>query len=371
MKKIFFTLLICFLSFSVFSQVAESKQTFFHGSELYAGIHTEMWNDFQVKQQTWESVLPVYYSMNLDKVTQGLALDAVTSPTLAFQTGDGVNNNVLPRIAGSKVRASYNFKDYFLATTGVQIPTGNSKLSSSEVPVAGAIATPQMAFQVSDVQTGFNWSSSLSSSYQLTDELVVGAGASYLLRGSYIPVDSSGTYKPGDELTLTVGTDYDILFGDMQVKLMGEYMFSWYGTDTYNNSDVYQALIRHTINLRADCKPQNGLRNLAVLSFNIFGKNGLNKLSQYTGKADIFLLSDYVYLRPIAAFSPYVIANVNMFANNNGEGGNAFVGGAGAGCSMEINRALSIRAQLVLQGGALNGYGLVGAELNGGINYVF
>jgi hypothetical protein len=344
--------------------------TFFQGTQLYTGLHAEMWN--YIDQQTWEAVVPVYYSMGLDKVTKGLALDLVTSPVLAFVTGTGTGS--LFRVAGSKIRASYNVKDYVLVTSGVQIPTGNNNLSAQEQSVVSNMGTRQLGFMVTDVQSGINWNTTATSSFQINDDFIIGAGLGYLLRGRYTPVAGGGSYNPGDELTFTAGCDYTMLFSETKLKLMGEYMFTYYGVDRLNDTTkVFQASPRHTINLRGDLKPARGLRDLAVLSLNLFGENKVwtGTIQQPRGKTDIFTLSNYLYLSKMANISPYVLATVNLFVPNSDVPGQAFVAGLGAGGALQISRTLSVRAQAAVEGGSMNNNGLFGVELNGGINYVF
>jgi|GEM_PF-5748874 hypothetical protein len=370
MKTTIASAALCCLACLAAAQTDGGRVSFFHGSQLYTGVHAEVWN-FE-GQQTWEVVLPIYYSLGLDALATGLAVDAVTSPVLGLLNGP--NAGTLARVAGSKIRASYNFRDFVLFTAGLQVPTSPNKLSTEEQNVVSWLATPEMEFKVSDVQSGLNGNVSASSSYRVNDDFVLGGGIGYLLRGQFVPVDGGGEFDPGDEFTATLGGDYGFLLGRTSVKIMAEYMFTVYGTDRLAGNKVFRAAPRNTINLRFDVKPARGLRDLAVLSLNIYGKNRILSASLppiQRGRTDIFLLTDYLYFAKTGAVSPFILATARLYAQNGGGGGDAFVAGLGGGGAFAVSRALSIRAQAALDGGTLNGSGMFGVEINGGISYVF
>ena len=72
----------CVIVDSLLKRSVQQEQTsFFRGTKLYTGLHFELWN--YDKTQTFETVLPIYYSMDLSNYLSGLALDLVTSPTFA------------------------------------------------------------------------------------------------------------------------------------------------------------------------------------------------------------------------------------------------------------------------------------------------
>ncbi|MCU0609714.1 MAG: hypothetical protein MUF22_08125 [Chitinispirillaceae bacterium] len=348
---------------------APAQTGFFRGSQGFSGLHAELWR--YAGQSTGEFVLPIYYSIGLKNVAPGLALDVVTSPTLALQAGAATNT--LFRVAGSKLRASYNFNNLFLATAGVQVPTGSNTLSQSEQSVAGAISTPQMAFKITDMQSGVNGSFSLASSIQVDDDLVVGAAVGGLVRSEFIPVKDAKAFNPGDELTATLGADYTLQLSGSRLTLMGEYLFSYYTWDRSGNIAFYHAAPRHGINLRADHKPVQGVRNLAALAFNLYGKNRQLVAGSITNKvrSDIFLLNDYLYFPAVRNMFPYALVTANVFTEGGSGTGKAVVGGLGGGGAWQMSRAMVIRGQAVLQGGAMNRTPLYGIELNGGVQYVF
>jgi hypothetical protein len=363
------------------AQVNTSRINFFQGSQGYAGLHAELWR--YTGQTTLEFVLPLYYSIGLDRAAPGLALDVVTSPTFAAQTGVGNEASTVLRVAGSKIRASYNFKNLFLATAGIQIPTGKNALSANEQPAAAAISTPQMAFRVAEVQSGFNENFTVASSIEMSDDLFLGGALGYLIKGGYAPVEKAKTFSPGNEFTVTLGADYTMLLSNSKFKLMGEYMLTLYGKDKYNDTAFHQAAPRHTFNFRGDLKPAHGLRNLAVLSFNLYGKDKsitpkivtpLDTVPERVVenvRTDILMLNDFLYFPPGKTLAPYAVFSTNIFTPSGGATGNAMVFGLGAGGTLSVSRVMSVRGQLVIEAGSLNKSFMMGGELNGGIQYVF
>jgi len=104
---------------------------------------------------TLETVVPIYYSMSLSRLLEGLALDVVTSPTFAMYGGsDQAQTDKLFAVSNTKIRGSYTVRDFVLVTAGVQIPTGGNKLSQDQMRTAGAISTKQMGFKVSRAGSG-------------------------------------------------------------------------------------------------------------------------------------------------------------------------------------------------------------------------
>jgi hypothetical protein len=386
MKKRTPLLIILMCAAAFCAQINTTRINFFEGSQGYIGLHAELWR--YTGQSTLEFVLPLYYSLGLPQVTPGLALDVVTSPTYAVQTGVGNDASSVLRVAGSKLRFSYNCKNLFLATAGVQIPTGTNALSMKEVPAAAAISTPQMAFKIADVQSGFNEDFTVATSLDMGDDFVLGGALGYLIKGGFTPVEKAKTFSPGNEFTFTAGADYTMQFPQSKLKLMGEYMFTYYGRDKYDDTAFHQAAPRHTINLRADLKPAHGLRNLAVLSFNLYGTNkaispekqipvgggGTSTIPEKTfetARTDILLFNDFLYFHPGRTLAPYAVLTSNIFTPSGGATGDAVVFGLGAGGSLYLSRVMTIRAQLVIEGGEMNKNMMLGGELNGGVQYVF
>ncbi|MFH1759635.1 MAG: hypothetical protein ABIA63_00910 [bacterium] len=368
LKSKFLLILIILISIPIDAQ--EPRTSFFRGSNIYSGLHLEFWNWSNV--QTLETVLPIYYSMNLDAFFDGLAIDAVTSPTFALTHKEEANT--IFGLAGTKIRTSYNYKNLVIGTFGVQIPTGTNKLSASQTQTVGAIATKQMAFKLSRFNTGLDMDFTASSSYEILEDLVLGASLGFLMHGSFTPTEGMKKYNPGNEFTIALGTDYTIFAMNRKISLYGDFIWTTYTADEYDKKDVFDAGEKITFNLRGSIKLNQYFLNMLGITFNSRGNNTNINNDTTVNKIDAgeeLLLSNYIYLLGVKKYSPYAIGKISIYGSNGAKSGSAFILGMGGGGSLALAGNISIKAQAVLELGSMTGSALIGMELSGGINYVF
>lgn len=355
----------------------ERQSSFYRNNRLFTGLHVEYWNYQQI--HTLETVLPVYYSLGLENVLEGLAFDVVTSPTMAMNGGEMFSStNVLFAVANTKIRSSLNINDVVLVTAGLQIPTGSNQLSAEQRHVVGAVSSRQMNFKIARFQTGFDLDFTAASSYQFSDELVLGMAAGYLLHLPFTPIEdvpgvTPAKYDPGDEIAITVGADIKTLMGGLKTRIMGDFMTNLYLPDKDGGNKVFRAGPRFSVDARMDMKASNGKRNLAVLSINIFGKDKVilpgSDLKRAQG--DQFSLTDYLYPGKWGEVSPFAIMKVSLYTPNDNDAGRALLGGLGGGLRVPVRKTLNLRLQFLVEGGGMGGDAILGSEIGGGLQYVF
>ncbi|MFC1584923.1 hypothetical protein ACFL5V_05200 [Fibrobacterota bacterium] len=379
----------------------ETQISFFRGSQLYSGGHLESWavNDVRVTQ----IALPVMYSMDLKGLLPGLALDAVTTPVTGFLSGDatGVPDNTAAfGLSGTKSRISYNFKDRLVTTLGVQTPTGPSELALGQSALEGAFSTRQMHFRIAGLGSGWNIHYTLSSAVEIADDLIIGGSIGILTTGLYHPTEPDSMYNintglfelttddwnSGNEFSAAAGVDYIVYAGGRKMKMLGDLVYTYFTTDVWNGSDVFQAGPKWALNATAGTKISQGMYSTINLNVIFRQKNTIvdGGFDAMTGETvDVkrkagtdVLLSHYLQFIRNKSKKPYVIARIYKFgaresAFTNRRFGNTLTGGLGAGGRMLLSARISLNGKAIVDIGGMDGNLLYGAELNGGINVRF
>ncbi len=350
-----------------------SRTGFFRNTRLYSGLHLELWN--YRKTQTLEAVLPLYYSMELQELVEGMAVDVVTSPTLALVNGaSSVEPNTLFGVANSKVRLSQNISNLVLLTAGLQIPTGVNKLSASQKNAAGAISTQQMSFKVSRASSGLDADFTAATSYEFTEDLVLGLAVGYLLHGSYIPVKNGAKFNPGNELTVSIGADYLLAFKTREISLLGNLVWAHYGADRLAGGKVFEPGDRFSLTVQGELRLPNEMRSvtdLAVLLRTPDKRPATGSGSTTHKTNNRFSLGNYLYFAPRGSFTPHAVLRTSLYTENGYGTGDAVIGGVGAGGVVTLNRTTAMDARLVVEAGTMDRDLILGGELSGGIRYVF
>jgi hypothetical protein len=94
---------------------------------------------------------------------------------------------------------------------GVSLPTGKTKLTTAQLPVAVFISQSAFAYRVPIFGQGMNVNAGFAYAYASSRQFIIGFGGSFLYRGEYQPVEVTGAadlYDPGDEISVNGGFDY-------------------------------------------------------------------------------------------------------------------------------------------------------------------
>ncbi len=345
-----------------------SEASFLRGTKLYSGIHMEFWNYAQL--QTVETVVPVYYSMNLDQYLEGVAVDLVTSPTYGTLIGNDISDNLFG-LAGTKARVSYNFNNAILGTFGIQAPTGTNKLSQQQTNTVGALSTKQMNFKVSRYGTGLDLDLTFSTSWELMDDFIIGAAMGILTHGAFNPVDNSQEYNPGNEMSAILGADYTMYTGGKKLRLSGDLTYTHYTADEINNKGVFAAGDKYNLNVTGSTKLSPGYYNSTSLTFTFRTEEKVLAAASSNSPGNDLLFNNRLHLLKYKKYSPFIITRIyKYFADENGNG-SAFTAGAGAGGYLALAPRMTLNAEAAMDMGVLNSSFLFGFEINGGVNYAF
>jgi hypothetical protein len=162
-------------------------------------------------------------------VSVGLGAASATSGQLSSLSG----------ISDIQVAASYYLEDKnLLLSAGIGLPTGKRELSIGEFATSIGLGQSYFNYRLPVLGQGFSFSPGVTWARPLNDQTVLGLGASYQLKGGYLPVKGSQTYKQGDELLVTGGIDYQT----SEISALSfDLTFTLYGKDIYDNEDMMKS----------------------------------------------------------------------------------------------------------------------------------
>ena len=121
-----------------------------------------------------------------------------------------------------------------VASLRAGLPTGKREMTTPEFNTVRLLSQTFYEFNVPSFGQGFSVSPGFTAAFPVTEDVVVGLGASYNVRGSYTPVAGGvGDYNPGEEILLIGGADYRL---SPATALSLDLTYTIYGTDTIGGS---------------------------------------------------------------------------------------------------------------------------------------
>ena len=127
---------------------------------------------------------------------------------------------------------------------GANLPSGKRELTQDEFATSIFLSQHFYNFRVPGFGQGFNVSPGLVVALPVSEDVVLGVGASYQVKGGYKPIEGMDDYDPGDEILLTGGFDYRL---SRTTNLSADVTYTRYGSDTFGGRDVYTSGDKLTI----------------------------------------------------------------------------------------------------------------------------
>lgn len=362
MKKLFY-ITVTLLAFS--SLIAQSRLQ----SDRIAGggLSFEFWKveDDKVTQ----FALPMTYIL---PYSPQLKLYAVTSP--AFSNWEKSYSGLSDIKFGGHFLTNNN---KFLLTFGLNLPTGKSALDNKEYQVANVLTMPAFNFRVPSLGQGLDIQLGISTAQQMSD-YIVGAGITYLQKGSYEPYSNSDAkYNPGEEISLTVGAEKKIVFLDKEMKLTGDMMYSIYQKDKLESEEWFKAGNRLLIQLMSQFK-MDDIDMVVFVRDRIRGKNERHsgaslepeKENSNANQFEIQALGYYPYSMDLKVKG---IIDIKLYSENDYGYGGATLLGIGGGGDYILAPNLTATGECRFYFGSLKtaskGASTFGFKLFGGIQY--
>jgi len=140
-------------------------------------------------------------------VANGVGISLLTTPVL-------INADSLVSVNGlsdAQIAISY-FRNIgpgsVVLSLSSNLPSGKRELTEDEFATMALLSQDFYSFGVPVLGQGLNLAPALTFAYPVNNNVVVGAGASYQMKGDFKPVQNMvDSFTPGDELMITGGVD--------------------------------------------------------------------------------------------------------------------------------------------------------------------
>ena len=219
-------------------------------------------------------------------VTPQLTFDLGTAYARAHveATTDGrKTTSDITGLTDTQIRANYVIgNDFVVLTAGVNLPTGQSHVTTGQLPAASLIGSDFLALPISNMGTGFGETGGVVVARPVAD-WNVGAGFRMRRTQRYDPFDVDGAplrYQPGNEYRLRVGADRAIGTGRVT---MG-FTYSTFGNDELAGS-IYNTGNRYITHVAFNDDVGRGA--LGIVAWNLYRTAGTLADSSYLGHENI------------------------------------------------------------------------------------
>lgn len=170
---------------------------------------------------------------------------------VSLQSGYASSEALKSKLNGvSDVRFSINYKLRKFNTAfdaGINLPTGEESIVKEKFPSSILLSQEVFGMKVPLLGQGTNLFAGVTWAKEIIEDIAIGFGASYQIKGIYKPVLGEDTrYKPSNELLLSGGLDFRI---NKTATLSGDIIGIFYGKDKINNTPAFSAGTRTIISL--------------------------------------------------------------------------------------------------------------------------
>ena len=254
---------------------------------------------------------------------------------------------------------------------GINAPTGKKELPHDQFVTSILFSHPLFNMQVPVWGQGFNLNPGLAWVFPVNDNLVLGLAAAYQYRGKYKPIDGSGFYAPGPEITGSLGADYKL---NEVASLSADFMLTAYGTDKYNDAEVFASGNSYWFNLQyRQYFRENSLQVFAGYRSTSKGKvAGVGGLVSEAERLEPGRFEASAQFRQVLnpRFSMTYLAEVRIYENTPEAYSGSKVAGVGVGPTFSLPSGLFFPALVKVDFGNLKGGGsITGIDGRIGIGY--
>jgi hypothetical protein len=258
-------------------------------------------------------------------------------------------------------------------TARVGLPTGKKELTQDEFETSILLSNSIFNLQAPNFGQGLNVNPGVVWAFPVSEDVVLGLGATYQYRGKFKPLQGYGDYDPGDELLVTGGIDMRTAEA---TTLSCEIDFTTYGRDTFEGEEVFAS----------------GNRVVANVQFSkFFGGDELRLLVRYRARGENRIGVGKLLVPEAAKVEPNQLelgSSYNMglsefvgvkflfearFYENKGttlSGAKLF--GFGVNPEVKLASNLALPASFIFRTGTLNGdKTITGVEAGLGIRFLF
>ena len=211
--------------------------------------NTQANDNYIVGQKGYLKIMPVYQQWSIES---NYDISEISFPTMVYypvnrqfslslrgnQAIIGGDVNELSGLTDTQLSGSYHLENANLVINlGLNVPSGKKELTVNEFLTSSQIAFSYFNFQVPGFGQGFNISPGVSWAAPVSDNLVLGLGATYQLKGGFKPLDGMvDDYNPGDEILITGGFDIKLA---PTTTFAADVIYTTYGEDEMGSQTVF------------------------------------------------------------------------------------------------------------------------------------
>jgi hypothetical protein len=179
--------------------------------------------------------ISIYYPVN-----RQFSVAAFLSQASSSGEAGGFSLQKLSGISDAQFSLNYQLENQnILFSLSGGLPIGKKELTGNEFITSVMLSQNEFNFQVPLFGQGLNLSPGFTWAKPLNEKAVLGLGASYQLKGGYKPLEGmTENYKPGDEILITGGLDYQLT---EIAALSFDLTVNFYGKDKYGSQEVYKS----------------------------------------------------------------------------------------------------------------------------------
>ncbi|MEO8168054.1 MAG: hypothetical protein ABI623_07400 [bacterium] len=200
-----------------------------------------------VSQRGSLRLMPLYQNWSLDSVKvsetsvllslyQPLSSRAAITLRGAFASANG-DVTSLSGTTDLQVAGSYYVESaHMMFSLGLGIPVGKKNMKTDEFVTSILLANNTLRFNVSQFGTGFNVTPGVVWALPVSDDVVLGLGATYQYRGTFQPLEDLGTFDPGDEVSGTAGVELRL---SETSSISADFVYTHIGKDLLDGDEIY------------------------------------------------------------------------------------------------------------------------------------
>jgi hypothetical protein len=357
----YYSLLLIFSATALYSQVKNSH--FIERPSFQTGAIFQRWNSGS-EQRLDEIVVPLLINY---PVSERFSVSLLNTPTRA-EARRAKQSSKLTAFTDTKISTALILgEERALLNFGVSIPSGPKSLEADETLVAQQITSHALAMPTSYFGGGVEASANLAAAVE-AGQWVFGGSIGGVYKDDYVPISGAAKYRPGPEISVSVGFDRTI--GERS-RIFGDVGYTWYGKDQSAGVDVFQADGKIQFSLasilamnrwQASFLVENRLKRKSP-----FALNNAFSLS-YGNELDFSTELAREMNRDTALLA---VAGVRVHGKNLTGNGDAIIASLGPGWRGAISPSLQMEAVGRFSFGTLNGNQILGGEASLGFALQF
>ncbi len=218
--------ILLFLGFLILPILLHAQD---NGGYIRAATMLQSWNIENINDAVFEATLPIEVSY---PIRDNIHLQINHSPAVS-QFGDVS----ITGLSDTWLKANYIFAENAVASIGLGLPTGKTKLDSTELILAKLLSWQSFQFALPVYGQGLTLSGGMLYAYPFTDNLSVGGGVNFVYRAKYnYSNEFASEIDPGEQIGLNIGVDYLILDN---LRSTFDFVFNYFTPDKIKGIEIF------------------------------------------------------------------------------------------------------------------------------------